>query len=175
VAGPGDDLFVLDSANMTRKIGTSTIRRISTTTPQATTFVGAPARRAITDGIGADARFRSGTAIARDQSGVVYVADDAGTLRKIDPSTGQVTTLQLNGSDTSITLQQSAAISATSDGKILAPASDGSIHRFTVSGSAVADERLMPQSGGSPLPLPFIGGIASDAQYITVHLRHAPQ
>ena len=83
----GGNLFVADREN-------HTIRRVSTSTGEVTTFAGRARSVGSTDGIGAAARFYYPEGIAADGAGNLYVADTSNhTIRKIVVATGEVTTL----------------------------------------------------------------------------------
>ncbi|HEY2713833.1 MAG TPA: putative Ig domain-containing protein [Chthoniobacterales bacterium] len=79
------NLYVADNVN-------NTIRKI-TSDADVTTLAGSAGQKGSTDGMGADARFRSPTAVAAGDDAVLYVADAGNdTIRKITPD-GVVSTL----------------------------------------------------------------------------------
>jgi sugar lactone lactonase YvrE len=86
VVSDGTNLYVADAYNYT-------IRKIVISTGEVTTFAGTPGRYGSNDGTGATAEFSRPSGIATDGR-YLYVADsDNNTIRKIDISTRDVTTL----------------------------------------------------------------------------------
>ena len=82
----GDSLYVADSGN-------NLIRKIFINTGEVKTIAGTAGTPGFADGNGTAALFKNPTGITTDSTGI-YVADtDNHTLRKIDKSTGVVTTL----------------------------------------------------------------------------------
>ena len=80
-------LFVADASN-------HTIRRIEVSTGQVTTLAGMAGASGSADGIGAAARFYYPSGLAYNGAGTLFVADASNhTIRRIEVSTGQVTTL----------------------------------------------------------------------------------
>lgn len=80
------NLYITDTRNCT-------IRRIESSTGTVTTLAGTALMCGSDDGTGSAARFRSPFGIALDGAGNLYVADSSSTIRKIETSTGVVTTL----------------------------------------------------------------------------------
>jgi hypothetical protein len=80
-------LFVADSIN-------HTIRRVEVSTGQVTTLAGMAGTSGSTDGTGVTARFDEPGGLAYDGAGILFVADrESHTIRRVEVSTGQVTTL----------------------------------------------------------------------------------
>jgi sugar lactone lactonase YvrE len=74
--------------------GGDTVRRIVVATGEVTTIAGAPGQSGSDDGVGPAARFNGPWGVAPDGSGNVFIADSLnGTIRKLVPSTGEVTTI----------------------------------------------------------------------------------
>jgi hypothetical protein len=73
--------------------GNHVIRKIDIPTAQVTTLAGTPGVSGMADGIGSAARFGDlfGSQIAIDQSGMIFVTDGS-TIRRVDPTTAQVST-----------------------------------------------------------------------------------
>jgi sugar lactone lactonase YvrE len=84
----GSNLYVVETAN-------HTIRKIVIGSGAVTTLAGSPGEYGFVDGTGSAARFRNPYAIAF-AAGSVYVTDDL-SIRKIDVTTGAVTTMAANG------------------------------------------------------------------------------
>lgn len=94
VARVGDNLYVTDSDN-------NTIRKITISTGEVSTFAGMAGSRGSTDGLGVSARFSYPNGVASDGTHL-YVADTFNNaIRKIAIATGEVTTvagsLHVNG------------------------------------------------------------------------------
>jgi hypothetical protein len=77
--------------------GSAIIRKIDISTGVSTTLAGSPYQFAITDGTGSAARFVEPIGIAYDGSTYLYVADARKYIRKINKSTGAVTTFAGDG------------------------------------------------------------------------------
>lgn len=98
IAANGSDLFIAD-------FGNQTIRKVSLITGVVTTLAGKLGYRGSTDGAGEMARFSGPSAIATDGTNL-YVTDSSNnTIRKIEITTGTVSTLA-----------GSAGISGSADG-----------------------------------------------------------
>ena len=83
----GGHLFVADDLN-------ETVREIDVETARVTTVAGRPTIPGGSDGTGSDAHFHYPMGVASDGHGDVFVADSANnSVRRIDVSTGQVTTM----------------------------------------------------------------------------------
>jgi len=78
------NLYVTDQGN-------GTIRKIVLATGSVSTLAGMAREQRVVDGRGSTARFGGPHGLAIDKSGALYVADY--TVRRIDPSTGDVTTI----------------------------------------------------------------------------------
>lgn len=79
------NLFVADNENRT-------IRKVVIATAEVTTFAGTAGESAITDGIGAAARFESPAGLVADHEGNLFLSD-GDKIRKIVIATGAVTTI----------------------------------------------------------------------------------
>lgn len=87
VSDGGDNLYVADYGN-------HTIRKVVVSTGVVTTLAGVVGIAGSTDGVGATARFNGPLGLALDAAGTLYVADYfSNTIRKVDISTGTVTTV----------------------------------------------------------------------------------
>jgi sugar lactone lactonase YvrE len=74
--------------------GSNTVRTIVVATGEVTTIAGAPGQSGSDDGVGSAARFNGPWGVAPDAFGNVFIADSFnGTIRKLVPSTGEVTTI----------------------------------------------------------------------------------
>jgi len=86
VDGAGN-LYVADTGN-------NTIRRIVLATGVVSTLAGTAGKVGSTDGTGAAARFNVPSGMTIDSAGNLFVADTGnGTIRKVVPATGRVTTI----------------------------------------------------------------------------------
>lgn len=73
-------------------------RKMTLATLEVTTLAGAPSMFDFVDGIGSAARFRRARAVAHDGLGQLYIADlESNAIRKLNLSTGQVTTVTRYG------------------------------------------------------------------------------
>lgn len=87
VSDGADNLYIADYGN-------HTVRKVAVSTGAVTTIAGVAGSAGSTDGVGAVARFNGPLGIALDGAGTLYVADYFNyTIRKVDISTGAVTTL----------------------------------------------------------------------------------
>jgi sugar lactone lactonase YvrE len=74
--------------------GSNTVRRVDVATGEVTTIAGAPNQSGSDDGVGSAARFSNPWGVAPDRSGNIFIADaENDTIRKLVPSTGEVTTI----------------------------------------------------------------------------------
>jgi len=74
--------------------GSHIIRQIVVATGAVTTLAGSAGKDGVSDGTGADARFRRPANLARDGAGNLFIADSGNdTIRKLVLATGAVTTL----------------------------------------------------------------------------------
>ena len=87
--GTSNDLYILDAGN-------HAVRRLDMTTNMVTTIAG-NGTSGYVDGIGAAARFHNPQDIIADGNGNYYIADLNHTIRKLNASTGEVTTIAGNG------------------------------------------------------------------------------
>jgi hypothetical protein len=78
----GGNIYMLDG---------SALRTLATTTLEVTTIAGSNPQSGHVDGVGAAARFNGAGAIAADDAGNLYIADD--TIRRVSSTTGAVTTV----------------------------------------------------------------------------------
>jgi rhamnogalacturonyl hydrolase YesR/sugar lactone lactonase YvrE len=112
------NLFVADTQN-------STIRKI-TTTGTVTTVAGLPGVAGLKDGTGTDAWFNKPRDVALDASGQLYVADTGNAaIRKIDLTTGAVTTLVLTAAASSSSGSSSSGASSSSSSSSSSGSSSG--------------------------------------------------
>ncbi len=82
----GKNLYVVDSGN-------GTIRKILISTGAVTTIAGTPGTSGSADGVGAAARFNSPWGITTDGTNLFVADEHNNTIRKIEISTGTVTTI----------------------------------------------------------------------------------
>jgi len=90
-----------------------TIRKLVLATGHVTTLAGAPRQTGKVDAVGADARFESPADIAYDASTDTLYVGDYTTVRRIDPTTGAVTTLA--GTGRAGTLSDGIGVNASFD------------------------------------------------------------
>jgi hypothetical protein len=89
-----NDLTVDEQGRFFVTSGLHVIYQYVPVTKQLRTLWGTPAAAGSSDGVGAQATFRSPTGIVSDHAGLLYVADTGNnTLRRIDVSSGLVTTV----------------------------------------------------------------------------------
>jgi sugar lactone lactonase YvrE len=143
------NLYVADN-------GSSTIRKITAvgTNWQVMTLAGMPTVIGTNNGTGSGAQFFFPQGVAVDTNGNVYVADLAGTVRKVTPA-GAVTTLAgqpyvANGSDgqgTQATFSDPNGIAIDSSGNLYVTEYYCKIRRVTLSGYVTTVAGLNPPPG----------------------------
>jgi streptogramin lyase len=85
IADSSGDLYISDD---------QTIRRLMLSSRVVTTIAGLPGVTGTADGIGQNARFTDPRQLAVDDHGIVFVSDGwSSTIRRLDPSTSEVTTI----------------------------------------------------------------------------------
>jgi sugar lactone lactonase YvrE len=90
VDAAGDTLYIADSAN-------ATVRALDLTSGAVTTVAGTAGKRGYQQGSGTNSMLYYPRRLAIDSTGLIYVVDQAieGSLRTIDPGTGNVSTIVL--------------------------------------------------------------------------------
>jgi sugar lactone lactonase YvrE len=90
-------LFVADNLN-------HTLRKIAIADSTVSTLAGEPQIQGNSDGVGPAAHFRYPTGVAADSAGDVFVGDSSNTVRRVDASSGAVTTIIGNSSGQGVRL-----------------------------------------------------------------------
>jgi len=90
--------LVTDQARNLYVGDSNSIRKVALATGEVSTVAGSPSQGGASDGVGAAVRFNLPTAVAADSDGSAYILDlYNGLIRKIDPLTGDTTTLSSFG------------------------------------------------------------------------------
>ncbi len=136
------NLYIADTNN-------DTIRALAPDSGAVTTIAGLPSASGTADGVGAAAQFNTPRALVLDGAGILYVADAINqSVRKVDTTTGAVSTLTTFGTPPLGPVPQGVALDGTDvlvslagggalvDSRVVRVAADGTV--TTIAGSATA-------------------------------------
>lgn len=146
----GTYLYVTDT-------GTCTIRKIEISTGVVTTVAGFPNQWGATDGTGTAARFKAPYGITNDRKNL-YVTD-SGTIRKIEISTGTVTTLA--GTAGTVGSADGTGAAASFSGEMMGITTDGKnlyvADKFTIRKIKISTGVVMTLAGKQSYTRTFDG------------------